>query len=292
MKKVKKSTVKIAAATSMCIFSLASVFSATIAWFNMMQQEAARNETLNITSTTGILDYVDFHRCTSIIRDSEGNPTNLHFDKTAYTTLTYNWNDNTISGDVADLSLDTYTPIDPDHPILAVFALKEDYASTIAGSIQIKAQSSASGFLGARNGNSPVYTLGDSNVYIKAETVNNKTIHYYALSSVAEFSYKDFSSTEYTTFSSGSDLSFAVSDLTRNETFVEVDNVAETSTFNDHPVLYSSTDNDTVQYIAVVIDYYSDAIEFIYSTYLGDTTLEDTYEGYLHFICDWSMEVS
>ena len=44
------------------------------------------------------------------------------------------------------------------------------------------------------------------------------------------------------------------------------------------------------KYIAVIIDYYSDAIEYIYSSFLGDPILE-SYDSILHFICDWTMEV-
>lgn len=84
---------------------------------------------------------------------------------------------------------------------------------------------------------------------------------------------------------------YGYNNLTSGKSFVDfyVEDDVEQSRFNQtiDPV-YASTGD--VQYIAVIVDYYSDAIEYIYSSFLGDPILE-SYDSVLHFICDWTMEV-
>ena len=78
--------------------------------------------------------------------------------------------------------------------------------------------------------------------------------------------------------------------LNEADRFVDVDNEAESTSFKNEAVWADFT-SGTVKYVAVVIDYYVDAIEYIYSTFLGDYTLEISYDYLIYFMCDWSLEV-
>ena len=130
--------------------------------------------------------------------------------------------------------------------------------------------------------------------------------YFYALSSVSRFYSFGISQAQYNSLV-GEGPSFTIGDGTsrldfnsligtnpnRAEDFVIVDNDAETSSFDDDQTanVFSAIPDETIKYVALFIDYYPDAIEYIYSTYLGDTTLEAFYDGYLFYECDWAMEV-
>ena len=75
-------------------------------------------------------------------------------------------------------------------------------------------------------------------------------------------------------------------------TFTYIDNDTDEVSFNQEPSIYKSEANTTVRYISIVIDYYSDALDYIYSTYLGNDTLENDFLGQLFFLCDWELEIN
>ncbi len=69
------------------------------------------------------------------------------------------------------------------------------------------------------------------------------------------------------------------------------ENNPENVSFVQEPTIYSATAGKKVMYIATVVNYYPEAISIIYSAYLGNLRLENTYGGTLHYACDWSLEV-
>ena len=70
-----------------------------------------------------------------------------------------------------------------------------------------------------------------------------------------------------------------------------MNDVTEVTNFVQNTSVYSSPAGKHIKHIALVIDYYADAIEFIYSTYLGNRTLENYFNGILNFTCDWTMVI-
>ena len=144
MKKVKKSTVKIAAATSMCIFSLASVFSATIAWFNMMQQEAAYNEAMSVEVTERFSN-ISYYNFTGTPTDDSCN-----FSLTPYASISYNQStkkfDKPVDGNgnelqSFDLVMQQYDPMNKHKPILVIAELIENVDTEIAKTGSLSDQS-------------------------------------------------------------------------------------------------------------------------------------------------------
>ena len=82
-------------------------------------------------------------------------------------------------------------------------------------------------------------------------------------------------------------------DLEGGQNFVDFIDVTDDDyeiDFEQDITIYSSS-NRHIKHVALVIDYYPEAIEYIYQTFLGDDTLDNTFEGILHFICDWTMEI-
>ena len=145
-------------------------------------------------------------------------------------------------------------------------------------------------------------------------TVNNQqvTTTFFPLSSVAKFMTAEIADTNVGR-PSGDALSegeLSIDDISTESTyvfnlskiesesqlktaynFVTVNDATDESNFNKNPNIYSSSAGKHVMHIALVIDYYIDAVEFLYSTYLGNNTLEYDYSGILNFACDWTMVI-
>ena len=297
-KKISKTNIKIIALTSVCLFCLLTVFTGTFSWFQSIVQVANSAGGMEIDDEAGKLDYIEFHHASSIDYDNNGFATAYHFSKTVSGTISYDWSTGQASADGdTSFDLDAYSPMDVNHPVLMVVALRREYPLAAAGLIKITSTTETEDFIGARENSMPVYDLDDPDVYIDTRTIDGQSTHIYPLSSVVQFYSKDFSASEYNTHSSASTLDYTLgngaNDLGDAFGFVSVNNEAETSTFTQTVDSYTSVQdaNKSVQYISIIIDYYPDAIEFIYSTFLGDETLEDEYDYNLYYTCDWAMEI-
>ena len=315
---LKNTNLKIIAATSVTIFSLLVVFVGTFAWFQTtLNQEGHKGDDFEISVLEGRLKNIYFHKSTDVtVNQSTGKPTSFTFNPAYCGKITYNWATETAnySGDTS-ISLDEYTPLDHDHPLLMVFELDNAYASTYDGEIFISAKTSTAGFLGARDNSSihaPVYGLTTTGVY-QTKTVGTTTNYYYALSSVANFYCTDSNSELYNKDEEENNTTlvnsvYAYADLRNRDqsiaarktdptavvpdlSFTSINNSDETSSFKQNPTIYTSKINTNVKYICVILDYYSDAVEYIYSTFLGNDTLEYTFHNELNFLCDWGLEV-
>ena len=304
--KLLKSPLKVLAATSVTIFTLLSVFTSTAAWFDSRRSLDNGGDKFEVQSLSGRLSSITFHHLSSKGRDNEtGDLLSFTFNPTPVGTLTYDWNSDSASyvptaqGDTR-IELDTYDPLDKEKPLLLMFHLDQAYQTT-GPSIYIDAMTNAPGFLGERDGATPAYELDDPDTIIATEThtidEQEVKVNFYWLSSVVQFYnviFPDDDSLSYT-YALDSDYAEAQSIpyLAKNQQrFVSVNNSTEVSSFNSRTTMFSSKNGDTINTIGLVIDYFPDAIEFIYSTFLGDPILETDYDGFLHFLCDWSMEVA
>lgn len=280
--------IKIVAATSMTLFSLLTVFSACIAWFGMNKEVGAIGNNIVVARPNGKLESVDFYMFDDVIIDNSV-VSGYKFFPESIGNITFDYlNNSVISTGNTRISLESYTPLTKEHPILLMFNLIEEY-DLQPNEFRIEAITSRTSFLGTKQENgTPLHDLTDPNSYLRFDPVINRP--YYAMSSVTQFMYQEFSSTQYIDLTSGNTLDFAFSDLVPSENFVSIVSGTEQSTFNSNPQLYVSPEK-TVAHIALIIDYFPNAIEYIYSTYLGNDTLEGTYEYELRFECDWTLEI-
>lgn len=315
---LKNTNLKIIAATSVTIFSLLVVFVGTFAWFQTtLNQEGHKGDDFEISVLNGRLKNIYFHNSTSVsVDDNTGKPVSFTFSNSYTGKISYDWDTNTAnySGNTS-ISLSEYTPLDHDHPLLMVFEMDDAYSIDHDGEITITAKTDVTGFLGARDNSSihaPVYGLTTTGVY-QTKTVGSETQYYYALSSVANFYCTDSSSELYNKDGSGNsttlinttypysslrnrDQSIAAREANASAvvpdlSFTSIKNSDETSTFKQNPTIYTSNSGSTVRYACVILDYYSDAVEYIYSTFLGNDILEYTFHNELNFLCDWGLEI-
>ena len=315
-------TLKLVGATSVTLFSLVAVFAATWAWFSMNKDVDGGGMGVQVDNLSGRLNYVYFHA----FDDGTPDDGTLSFNKTPFATYEYDWESkqmNAINGGTASSwNMGDYTSLDKNHPMLMIFEFDKDYISSAVGDMYVKGVTTVGGdaltyayadsdtehtnplyttggggYLGARTSTgAPYYSLPQTqvqdashpgNILIKKEG----GVDYYALSSVAAFRNRTFSDTQYTTFkNSGTTFDFATNTLESDEAFTTIKNDSDRYLFNQTPYLFKSNGSETVKYIAVIIEYSTDAIGYIYSTYLGDNGL-NSYDSILHFACDWSLEV-
>lgn len=192
----------------------------------------------------------------------------------------------------------------------------DDLATTYSAETGEALETTGGGFLGARNENGgPLYTLPQTqvndaehpgNILMKREPILNaqgeptydnqghqKFNDYYALSSVASFSYQTFDSDSYEDFTGGegTTLDFPKNSLQEGEAFTTIKTGTGKYVFNQTPYVYKSDGHSTIQYVALVINYSPEAVGYIYSTYLGDDGLKSYDEGLIYFACDWRFEV-
>ena len=311
MKRIGSTNMKIIAATAMTVFSLFAATVGVFAWFTGKIQDSKNADEFEVTINSGRFKNLYFHQYSSVVTDSTSlKPISYTFNSSWAGKISYDWNTGTASYTGTAVEMEDYSPLDFSQPVLLVFELNDAYELTNAGEISIEAKTDVEGFLGARTSTgTPVYNLLNSALSHDTST----DTYYYALSSVINFYCTDTSSELYN--KNGNDnttlinTTYTVANLKNKEdckaakesnpaavvpdlTFTYIDNDTDEVTFNQEPSIYKSEANTTVRYISIVIDYYSDALDYIYSTYLGDRTLEGPFDYHLNFKCDWGLEIN
>lgn len=120
-------TLKLLGATAVTLFSLVTVFAATIAWFALNDNTNGNGLTITVTQDEDSVETVAIHRC--ILNQS--TTTNLVFDSQATTDT---------------LVLPDYSELNKSQPTLLLFELSGDEAST-ADKIKITATSTSDNYV-------------------------------------------------------------------------------------------------------------------------------------------------
>ena len=290
--KNKKSLLKIVAATSVAIFSLFSVCTGVLSWFYSVRETNDESEEFLVTNYEKLYK-VSYHQFVGTPND-----TNCSFNKTPVASITYNQETRKFdkpkngSGQTIDsftFSLDPYDPMNKHKPMLVLIELSEEFNSAVDSDISVLASTDTTDFIGAKNTNHLAkYQLGPSSE-LKVRTVNNTTYH--PLTSAVTFRSMAFSNSEYNTWAGSTNYNVTLENTDEpDHDFVFVDPERDESSFYNQSLVYSSLAEDVVKYIAIVVDYNDSALEYIYSTFLGNPFLEEN-EYILHFACDWIWEI-
>lgn len=306
--KITKRTIKIAVATGAVIFSLTTVFTSTYAWFSLSKIVKASNMSTKVRNVNGRLDSIDIYKFDKMT--TKNNKNYYSFENEASAHLDYNWSG---SGTGVDLfELGDYSPLKPEHPLLLVFTLSDTFYSSREGDMFIKGETSVgsddrskingqatSGFLGdIDSNNKPLYNLNDVTPTLKNGskriTVDQTevTVGLYPLSSVVNFKCASYTTAQFAALedTENAHIDIEENSVKLNQSFVNY-GVGSAINFIKAPTIFSSTGSGSFDCVAMVINYDKDAITTIYSTYLGNSILEDTYLGALCYYCDWCLEV-
>lgn len=277
MKKIGKNlNFKMVAAVALCSFSVVAVAVSTIAWFTAFRSKNSEGG-MRIYTPDKIFKKMTIHEINNI----DYANVKYSFDKEPIATATYNKTTGRVeTSENFTIEMETYTDLEQNHPVLMLVELIDTVTATTDDPITVYASSSNTEYFGA-----PDETGNPKNTILREGN---------PLSSVVAFYTKAYTTAEISNAS-----------ITTSDSYVfpiaELDNTSgfqrETfSTFNDATMefigftqnkrLWSST-TASVNYIAIICDYYRPAIEFVYSTYLSEEVLEDT----IYFTCDWSMVI-
>ena len=299
---------KIATATGVTIFSLVAVFTSTIAWFVTRKNTNASGMNVVASEETGRLNKIELYELESLepktTYDQQNNPIlvpNYSFNSTPSATLDFSSDD---EEEFSTFSLGDYDPLNVEHPLLIIFSFNMEYLSMTAGDVYVKGSTQVSDFMGATENGAPKYNLGSSAPTLCQGQDEDNGWDLYPLSSAVNFKCTYYSSDDYDDLLDNSQtgrIDINPNDLDLNESFVNFVPASATIQFKKNPTIFSSPgktngEGTPIQYIAMVVNYDSNAVSAIYSTYLGNTKLEGDvssggYGGALHFVCDWALEV-
>lgn len=281
MKGKRRNNLKLISAVSVSIFSLAVLFMGTFAWFTAYRDQQLAVET-----------------------PFEVEPASAKFSKLTIHTLSStaggNYKFNTIPAGTfnADGSYEcntpidfgTYTPNSKIHPLLMLFEFTEQLSPDANNPTTITATTSETFIADGE-------VDGEGDPVIKLHENGNP------LSSIVKF--KSFSYPNNTAGSQGTSVitgisshngttntyDYAISSLSDSDSFVTITNNGKDliypseNGFDNSPKFFNAT-SGSVRYVAVVIDYYADAMDYIYNYYLGTEALE---KEYIYFKCDWTL---
>ena len=274
----------------MAIFTLFAAFSATYAWFIMKTNVDSEGTQLAVKPTSGYFYKLSIHNAVSV------SDTEYKFDTNPWGTIQIeNWTTKNLitNFDSDSCFMGSYDYLEKIHPVLFLFQLGDDhidnFTATEMDPISIVAKTETDYYLGDDAEGRTLYPTDEIDV---------SQGHFNPLSSIVKYSSKTFASTDALdaiTVENGATIgsvtydtyNFSASELSTFGSFVVFDNQDSYSSFEQEPVIYSTT-SATVKYVAVVFDYYELAMETIYGAFLGDELL--TSET-LNFTCDWTFVI-
>lgn len=303
MKKLSRNkNLKIISATSVTLFSLLTVFSATFAWFSMNKETTNCGQQISVDPASGYFYKLTIHNAVGISNSL------YQFNTKPWGTIQLkDWRtkefETTFSSDSCFMG--SYDVLEKVHPVLFLFQLGDNSVESCTATsdkpITIKASTDTDYYVGDDNQTTPrtIYPTEEQNVDVDNGYFN-------PLSSIVKYS--------CTTFASNTALNEVITEDSISETdsdgvlhvydtydiptntlsyngvsgsygsFVKFKTDDSYASFDKEPVIYSS-DSATIKYIAVVFDYYELAVDVIYSVFLGNYALEEP----LEFTCDWTM---
>ena len=253
MKKIKvsKATRGIVVATAMGIFSLFSAFTATIAWFSSNLTTQVSGMEVRVHVVETSFAQMTVHRCDL----SNSTSTVLHFYETPSVVIN-GYGATTVS---AGIEMDNYSELSQTQPVLLLFTLNEN---TYEDDITISATS-------------------DNQNFVSVITADN--IDSFPFSSVVKFKAASYSGNSFPF------TNVAVSDLTTTTSFVTIGNATATYNYSIEP--FHGTNHTVVKYIAIVMDYYPEAIEYVKNSSTGYTILAEDNDNAIDFFCYWTLEI-
>ena len=252
---LRRSLAKIAMHTMVAIFSLASVFAGTYAWFALNADVEVSGMSIKVSVGETDVDCLTVHRCnlsasTSSILKFDPNPSVV---ATGYGTVT------TASG----IKMDNYSTLNQTQPVLLLLTFND---GMLESDIEMTATSDTATFVGAA-------TAQNIGSFPFSSAVTFKTATY----SSAEFPFNNVQTADYS-----SDLSFV--QITKDG-----NGVITNTSFNQEITIYNGNSNNSVKYLAIILDYYPDAIDYI----INHTNYEvfSNHNNCIDFFCDWIMEL-
>ena len=246
---------KIAAATATCIFALATAFTSTIAWFSTSRMVEANGMSITVSLINADVQGMTVHRCNL----SASTSATLKFYEEPSVVVSGHGVVQTASG----IEMDEYSTLNQTQPVLLLFTFNE---GIIDSDINITATSNSSNFVSA---------------------ATNENINSFPFSSTVSFKCASYTSNTFP-FSSvslgdyGNDYSFVSFEKDQEGAIVSY-------SFDNGLNLYSGSSNSSIKYIAIILDYYADAVDYIVQHTAASVFID--HDNCINFFCDWVLSL-
>jgi|GEM_PF-2155540 len=292
-KRVLRSPLKLLAATSVAIFSLLAVFTSTAAWFDSQRSlnNGANQMEINVA---GPLEKIDVYRAETanvdgyefastpiqeiLVSDWIGGDAVFGYKNSGDSSYhTYDDSKDALTMNPSVLVdgepfADPFSPLSPYHPLMMVFTYRETidaseervkiYAETDHNFIEDSIAPAPSNELLAGEGikadGNPLSSF--IRTYSKGYDENTNVPFTYTAQALKDNSMQKSS-------------------------FVTIQE-EQTPVFNNEPTLFA-TQTGSVKKVAVIFEYYIDAVEYVYSNNIGNPIIDDV----IYAICDWRLYV-
>lgn len=324
-KKKRSSSLRFVCAIAMSMFSLIALFVGTLAWFQSYRFRQAQSDDFGVESLHGKFKKLTLHQLLNEGDNTDTFMTDgssIRFDKTPFASATYNWETKEMNkvGMSNAMLMGEYSPNYQSAPVLMLVELMQSYLISNDNSYEVKASitrpDQESGTYESdmvafrrRYGLSSTETepnyIGREPGYDFEKDASNKenpTPKDFdnPLSSVIRFystSYANDDALSAITTQTAYQITKASLDKNNDDVPDEghffsmtIGNDGSTTyngDFNESTVFFSADVGATVKYIAVIFDYYKEALEHIYNINLGNEVLDS--DTPILFACDWNM---
>ena len=251
MTRTKKTNLKIVGATGICIFSLASMFTGTLAWFASNRAVSATGMQIRLNNEGTILSLMTIHQCNL----SASSDSKLVFFSDPAISVS-------ASGiSTSTLTMDNYSDLNRTQPVLLLFTLN---SGTKESEVVVSAKS-------------------DNENYVSTITVDNISAFPFS-TSVA------FKSASYSGESFPFD-NVQFSSLSQTSSFVAIENHSFSSYSSQIDLFTGSDATKTIKYVAVIMDYYPEAREVLLTNNVGVDVIAADNNNVINFYCDWTLEI-
>lgn len=283
-KKVLRSPLKVLAATSVTIFSLLTVFTSTAAWFDSRRALDNGGENFEVQNLS-----LDFSSLT-LYRASAMSRTDMYFALTEDSyieKITVNESTGELEkeNDISSLQMGEYTLLDPHHPILMLIEYKETLTASVDHQRKVIAETNPLDriYLGSAGDLSSQKIKQDSNTFPLSSVVRSYSTSYSTT----------WDGIPLTTYNGQNNLlRYGFNELETGSQFQRKDFAHFQHTQGSRYATYNGFDNridlfsassGSIRTVAIVFDFHSDSLEYIYNEHVGDLILNDT----IYFQCDW-----
>ena len=271
-----RNALKLVSATSMTIFSLLSVFTATAAWFDSQRNLNEGANEMAIHPVSGNVKKLTIHKLVDEDNLDENTP-NYIFNSSAIASYEIDWNTRNITSNVTQaVTLSRYTLFNRERPMLFLFELCDPLkASSIEITMTVPDR------IDGQENHNLLETNETTNQPVRALQSSGNP-----LSSVVKFQTLAFSNTVNYTIPRTS--------LSSADSFIKMKADGspnfQTSRNSKTIGLDATVHTGSVKYVGVVFDYYSEAMEYVYTINLGSDVLNASdLDSSIGFDFDWAL---
>ena len=280
--KVKNQKLRLVAAVGLCFFSVVAVVTATVAWFTAFRKSDDGNDGMKVHSPHGYFASMTLHSLTATGGIDYLNE-EFHFKKTPDATATYNNTTGLVDydPDPYNIVMSTYSDLDQHSPVLMLITLTSTISASPSNPVTVYAACDKDYYFGEKDANGEPTHAIQRNGNPLSSVVAFYSKGYTSLAGITEESYYNVPVAEW-----DDESGF------ERRTFVTFDEDEESPTYSEYQSFTQrknivEIDEGSVLYIAVIVDYYHYALEYVYNTFIGNTTLDET----IYFSCDWNMVI-